>query len=129
MSGQRGRIQRRMPAEPLCKLGGVTRAPSVLVSWWHGCSIERDIIDITTANLTHEPLQPWHEEVGHGLLVLGSASRERADSFGNLTVKKIPRHAWERCEWGPHKYSLRVVSLPETSQKTGWPALFEDKRT
>jgi adenine-specific DNA-methyltransferase len=55
------------------------------------------------------------EEVGpdRTLLVLCSAFRGNASAWPNLTVKKIPNHIRERCEWGHDDYSLNVENLPK----------------
>ncbi|EQD45361.1 adenine specific DNA methylase Mod, partial [mine drainage metagenome] len=91
-----------MLAETLCKLEGFTYAPSDSVYWQHGHSTERDFIYVTTASLTHEQLQQLSDEVGpeRSLLVLCTAFRAKADAYPNLTVKKIPKQALSRCEWG-----------------------------
>ena len=58
-------------------------------------------------------------------LVLRIAFRGRGD-YHNLTVKKIPKRALARCEWGHDDYSLRVENLPKAPPKPGQQSLFGD---
>ena len=104
-----------MLAEALCKLEGFVYAPSEILYWQHGASTERDFIYVTTQTLSPEQLAHLSEEVGpdRSLLVLCSAFRGRTDRFENLTVKKIPNHIKNRCEWGHDDYSLNVENLPK----------------
>ena len=103
-----------MLAEALCKLEGFTYAPSETEYWNHGHSTEHDFLYVTTQTLTHEQLRDLSEQVGEGrtLLVLCAAYRGDARSLPNLTLKKIPDHVRERCEWGRDDYSLEIESLP-----------------
>lgn len=103
-----------MLTEALCKLEGFTYAPSETVYWKHGYSTERDFAYVTTSTLTHEQLLQLAEEVGpeQTLLVLCPAF-QGAGEYPNLTVKKIPKHVLNRCEWGHDDYSLRVENLPQ----------------
>jgi adenine-specific DNA-methyltransferase len=73
-------------------------------------------------------LQQLSEEVGdnRSLLVLCTAFRGKADSFANLTVKKIPRAVLTRCEWGHDDYSLRVENLPKAPKEPGQESLFDE---
>lgn len=116
-----------MLAEALCKIEGFTYAPSDRFYWQHGYSTERDFIYVTTQNLNRDQLEQLSEEVGseYTLLVLCSAFRGNADSFTNLTVKKIPKHVLYRCEWGHDDYSLKVENLPQAPQKPGQLSLFD----
>jgi len=84
---------------------------------------------VTTANLRHEQLQQFSDEVGpdRSLLVLSTAFRARADRFPNLTVKKIPRAVLARCEWGHDDYSLRVENLPKAPPPKGQMDLFSEE--
>ncbi|WP_245762279.1 site-specific DNA-methyltransferase [Falsiroseomonas stagni] len=104
-----------MLAEALCKIEGFTYAPSDSVYWQHGCSTERDFIYVTTQTLSKDQLDALSEEVGEGrsLLVLCAAFRGNTSAWSNLTVKKIPNHIRERCEWGHDDYSLNVENLPK----------------
>jgi adenine-specific DNA-methyltransferase len=108
-----------MLAEALCKLEGFTYAPSDAIFWQHGASTECDFIYVTTQTLTTEQLANLSEEVGpeRSLLVLCAAFRGRADGFENLTIKKIPNHIKDRCEWGHDDYSLNVENLPKAPPK------------
>ena len=107
-----------MLMEALCKLEGFTYAPSDSVYWQHGNSTERDFIYVTTASLTHEQLQQLNDEVGpeRSLLVLCTAFRARANTYENLTVRKIPKQVLARCEWGHDDYSLQVENLPRAPE-------------
>jgi adenine-specific DNA-methyltransferase len=108
-----------MLTEALCKLEGFLYAPSDATYWQHGASTERDFIYVTTQTLTTEQLAHLSEEVGpeRSLLVLCAAFRGRTDRFENLTVKKIPSHIKDRCEWGHDDYSLNVENLPKAPAK------------
>lgn len=103
-----------MLAEAVCKLEGFTYSPSETDYWNHGHSTEHDFIYVTTQTLTHEQLRDLSEQVGEGrsLLVLCAAYRGDARSLPNLTVKKIPDHVRDRCEWGRDDYSLEIEALP-----------------
>ncbi|NOT39538.1 MAG: site-specific DNA-methyltransferase [Alphaproteobacteria bacterium] len=113
-----------MLAEALCKLEGFAYAPSDSVYWQQGRSTERDFIYVTTQALGAEQLEQLSEDVGleRSLLVLCSAFRGKVDRWPNLTVRKIPNHIRNRCEWGHDDYSLKVENLqkappiPETSK-------------
>ncbi|MGH8588167.1 MAG: site-specific DNA-methyltransferase [Gammaproteobacteria bacterium] len=111
-----------MLAEALCKLEGFTYAPSDSVYWQHGHSTERDFIYVTTASLAHDQLQQLSDEVGpkRSLLVLCMAFRGRGE-YPNLTMKKIPKQALSRCEWGQDDYSLRVENLPKAPHPNPLP--------
>ena len=115
-----------MLAEALCKPEGFTYAPSDTMYWQHGHSTERDFVYVTTASLTHEQLQQLSDEVGpeRTLLALCTAFRARADSYPNLTVKKIPKQVLARCEWGHDDYSLQVENLPQKPPELGQGDLF-----
>jgi adenine-specific DNA-methyltransferase len=116
-----------MLAEALCKLEGFVYAPSDSLYWQQGASTERDFIYVTTQTLSLEQLAHLSEEVGadRSLLVLCSAFRGRADRFENLTVKKIPNHIKNRCEWGHDDYSLNVENLPKAPPKPVRPPVEE----
>jgi adenine-specific DNA-methyltransferase len=103
-----------MLAEAVCKQEGFIFEPSSEVYWQHGHSTERDFIYVTTQTLTREQLAALSEDVGEQrtLLVMCSAFRCKADSFSNLTVKKIPNAMLHRCEWGKDDYSLQIANLP-----------------
>jgi adenine-specific DNA-methyltransferase len=109
-----------MLTEALCKIEGFTYAPSDSVYWQHGTSTERDFIYVTTQTLSPEQLDALSEEVGEGrtLLVLCAAFRGNTSAWPNLTVKKIPNHIRERCEWGHDDYSLDVENLPKAPLAT-----------
>lgn len=124
-----------MLAEALCKLEGFTYAPSETEYWNHGASTERDFIYVTTQTLTHEQLRDLSEQVGEGrsLLVLCAAYRGDARGLPNLTVKKIPDHVRDRCDWGRENYSLEMVPAAgeggEDGSRDGATARREEQRT
>lgn len=105
-----------MLARALCKLEGFEYAPSETEYWSHGHSSERDFIFITTQTLTNDQLRDLSEQVGEDrtLLVLCPAYRGDPRGLANLTVKKIPDHVRNRCEWGRDDYSLRIDALPSS---------------
>jgi len=110
-----------MLAEALCKLEGFTYAPSETVYWQQGFSSERDFLYVTTQTLARSQLAELSDEVGPSrtLLVLCSAFRGGADSFPNLTIRKIPNHVRSRCEWGRDDYSLRADAPAKASTDGG----------
>ncbi|AWM10759.1 site-specific DNA-methyltransferase [Bradyrhizobium symbiodeficiens] len=113
-----------MLAEALCKIEGFTYAPSDSVYWQQGKSTERDFIFVTTQTLSPAQLDALSEEVGEQrtLLVLCAAFRGNTSAWPNLTVKKIPNHIRERCEWGHDDYSLNVENLPKAPPaREAWP--------
>ncbi|MHB1142247.1 MAG: site-specific DNA-methyltransferase [Sulfuricaulis sp.] len=112
-----------MLAEAMCKHEGFTYAPSDTVYWQHGHSTERDFIYVTTQTLTREQLAVLSDEVGEDrtLLVCCGAFRVKADSFPNLTLKKIPNAVLNRCEFGRDDYSLEIAELPQALE--GGPQL------
>ena len=111
-----------MLAEALCKLEGFTYTPNPEVWWQHGRSTDSDFLYVTTQTLGPRELAMLSEEVGDDrtLLVLCSAWSGNADAFQNLTLRKIPNHVRDKCEWGKDDYSLNVANLPmaEASPKT-----------
>jgi adenine-specific DNA-methyltransferase len=118
-----------MLAEALCKLEGFVYAPSDTLYWQHGHSSERDFIYVTTQNLSPDQLQQLSDDVGpdRTLLVLCTAFRGKAERWGNLTVKKIPRAVLSRCEWGHDDYSLSVENLPKAPPKPGQQSFFDEE--
>lgn len=118
-----------MLAEAVCKVEGFNYAPSDSLYWQHGRSTERDFIYVTTQTLTHEQLQQLSDEVGaeRSLLVMCAAFRGKAESFSNLTIKKIPKGVLTRCEYGKDDYSLRVENLPKAPPPSGQQSLFGEE--
>lgn len=114
-----------MLAAALCKLEGFTYAPSDSIYWQHGSSTERDFIYVTTQTLSREQLSHLSDEVGpdRSLLVLCSAFRGKTSAYSNLTVKKIPNHVRDRCEWGHDDYSLNIENLPKAPPKIEPPPI------
>lgn len=102
-------------SQAVCKLMGFVYQPDETHYWMQGCSSETDFIYVTTQSLTHQQLATISEEVGdeRTLLVCCKAFRANADSFPNLTIKKIPQAVLRKCEWGHDDYSLNVTNLPE----------------
>lgn len=103
-----------MLAQALCKLEGYTYQPSPEVWWQQGQSTERDFLYVTTQTLGPDELTAMSEEVGEdrSLLVLCPAWRGDETRFANLTLRKIPNHIRNKCEWGHDDYSLNVANLP-----------------
>jgi adenine-specific DNA-methyltransferase len=103
-----------MLAEAMCKHFGFNYAPSAEQYWMHGQSSETDYIYVTTNSLTHDQLRAISEEVGdeRTLLICCKAFQGGADSFANLTIRKIPGAILDRCEWGKDDYSLKIEALP-----------------
>lgn len=114
-------------AEAICKLEGFSYAPSDSVFWQHGHSTESDYIYVTTQTLTIEQLRLISEEVGYEktLLILCSAFNGDATQFENLTVKKIPKHVLNKCEYGKDDYSLNVENLPMSDKEEKQSTLFD----
>ncbi|WP_257309743.1 site-specific DNA-methyltransferase [Geothrix fuzhouensis] len=106
-----------MLAEAMCKLHGFTYAPSQDHYWRQGHSNEADFIYVTTQSLTQTQLRAISEEVGEKqtLLVCCGAFRGDAESYPNLTLKKIPQSVLSKCEWGHDDYSLNIQNLPSAS--------------
>lgn len=103
-----------MLAQALCKLEGYTYQPSPEVWWKQGQSTERDFLYVTTQTLGPDELAALSEEVGdeRSLLILCAAWRGDDTRFTNLTLRKIPNHIRNKCEWGHDDYSLNVANLP-----------------
>jgi adenine-specific DNA-methyltransferase len=106
-----------MLTEAMCKVMGFTYAPSDELYWQQGHSTESDFLYVTTQTLTRDQLAKLSDEVGdnRSLLICCAAFRGKADSFPNLTVKKIPSAVLAKCEWGHDDYSLNVANLPKAS--------------
>jgi adenine-specific DNA-methyltransferase len=103
-----------MLAQAVCKLEGFAYEPSPEVYWQQGRSSETDFIYVTTQTLSAEELATLSSDVGEGrtLMILCSAWRGNADQWPNLTLRKIPNHIRNKCEWGHDDYSLNVANLP-----------------
>lgn len=103
-----------MLAQALCKLEGFTYAPSPDVYWQQGHSSENDFLYVTTQTLGPEELAALSADVGesHSLLILCAAFRGDAALWPNLTIRKIPNHIRQKCEWSHDDYSLNVANLP-----------------
>lgn len=103
-----------MLAQALCKLEGYTYQPSPDVWWQQGQSTERDFLYVTTQTLGPDEMAALSEEVGEdrSLLILCAAWRGDETRFANLTLRKIPNHIRDKCEWGHDDYSLNVANLP-----------------
>lgn len=108
-------------AEAVCKIEGFTYAPSTENFWKHGQATESDFIYVTTQNLSRPQLETLSESIGpdRSLLVCCGAFRVKADSFPNLTLKKIPKAVLHRCEWDNDDYSLQVQNLPQAPPPEG----------
>jgi len=112
-----------MLAQAICKLEGFTYAPSDSVYWQQGHSSESDFLYVTTQTLGPEELAALSEEVGEGrsLMILCAAFRGNSDLWPNLTLRKIPNHIRNKCEWRHDDYSLNVANLP-TAEKEPAPS-------
>lgn len=108
-----------MLAQAVCKLEGFAYDPSAEVYWQQGRSSESDFIFVTTQTLSAEELATLSSEVGEGrtLMILCAAWRGNADQWPNLTLRKIPNHIRNKCEWGHDDYSLNVANLPIAEQE------------
>lgn len=116
-------------AEAVCKLEGFSYAPSDTLFWQHGHSTETDFIYVTTQSLTDAQLRLISEEVGESrsLLILCLAYHADTSQYSNLTVKKIPKHVLERCEYGKDDYSLNIQNLPQAEKEEKQSTLFEEE--
>lgn len=112
-----------MLAQALCKLEGYAYQPSPEVWWQQGQSSERDFLYVTTQTLGPDDLASLCEEVGEerSLLILCAAWRGDETRFANLTLRKIPNHIRNKCEWGHDDYSLNVANLPMAEPKPALP--------
>ncbi|MBB3592406.1 adenine-specific DNA-methyltransferase [Rhizobium sp. BK529] len=112
-----------MLAQALCKLEGYTYQPSPEVWWQHGQSSERDFLYVTTQTLGPDEMAALSEEVGEdrSLLILCAAWRGDETRFANLTLRKIPNHIRNKCEWGHDDYSLNVANLPMAEPEPASP--------
>ena len=110
-------------AQAVCKLMGFVYQPDETRYWMQGRSSEADFIYVTTQSLTHEQLAAISEEVGdeRTLLVCCKAFHANADTFPNLTIRKIPQAVLRKCEWGKDDYSLNVANLPEAPREPDDP--------
>lgn len=108
-----------MLAQAVCKLEGFAFDPSPEIYWQQGRSSETDFIFVTTQTLSAEELATLSSEVGEGrsLMILCAAWRGNAEQWSNLTLRKIPNHIRNKCEWGHDDYSLNVANLPMAEQK------------
>jgi adenine-specific DNA-methyltransferase len=114
-----GEYNAEMLAQAVCKLEGFAYDPSPEVYWQQGRSSESDFIYVTTQTLSTEELATLSSEVGDDrtLMILCSAWRSNADQWPNLTLRKIPNHIRNKCEWGHDDYSLNVANLPMAEQE------------
>lgn len=110
-------------SQAVCKLMGFTYQPSESHYWMQGRSTETDFIYVTTQSLTHEQLAAISDEVGdeRTLLVCCKAFHANAESFSNLTIKKIPQAVLRKCEWGKDDYSFNIADLPSASPEADDP--------
>ena len=104
-------------AEALCKLEGLSYAPSETIWWQHGHSTEQDFIYVTTQNLSVEQLQALSEEVGEerSLLVLcgawhGVSAATAAGRWPNLTLEEDTKSG---------AFTLRMGGMTTISERAG----------
>jgi adenine-specific DNA-methyltransferase len=124
------RYDAAMLARALCALEGFVYDPSPDVYWKQGRSSERDFLYVTTQTLGPNELAALSDDVGEeqSLLILCSAFKGDAEQWPNLTVRKIPNHIRNRCEWGRDDYSLNVANLPMAEKQrpiADQPGLFD----
>ena len=83
-----------MLVRALCKVEGFNFDPSPDVYWKQGKSTESDFIYVTTQHLTAQMLQKLSDDVGDSctLLICCGSFDGKKDSYGNLTIKKIPKN-------------------------------------
>ena len=103
-----------MLVRALCKVEGFNFDPSPDVYWKQGKSTESDFIYVTTQHLTAQMLQKLSDDVGENctLLICCGSFDGKKDSYGNLTIKKIPKAILKKCEWSHDDYSLEIKNLP-----------------
>lgn len=103
-----------MLVRALCKVEGFNFDPSPDVYWKQGKSTESDFIYVTTQHLTAQMLQKLNDDVGDSctLLICCGSFDGKKDSYGNLTIKKIPKAILKKCEWNHDDYSLEIKNLP-----------------
>ena len=103
-----------MLVRALCKVEGFNFDPSPDVYWKQGKSTESDFIYVTTQHLTAQMLQKLSDDVGEDctLLICCGSFDGKKDSYGNLTIKKIPKAILKKCEWSHDDYSLEIKNLP-----------------
>ena len=103
-----------MLVRALCKVEGFNFDPSPDVYWKQGKSTESDFIYVTTQHLTAQMLQKLSDDVGENctLLICCGSFDGKKDSYGNLTIKKIPKAILKKCEWNHDDYSLEIKNLP-----------------
>lgn len=103
-----------MLVRALCKVEGFNFDPSPDVYWEQGKSTESDFIYVTTQHLTAQMLQKLSDDVGDSctLLICCGSFDGKKDSYGNLTIKKIPKAILKKCEWNHDDYSLEIKNLP-----------------
>ena len=103
-----------MLVRALCKVEGFNFDPSPDVYWKLGKSTESDFIYVTTQHLTAQMLQKLSDDVGESctLLICCGSFDGKKDSYGNLTIKKIPKAILKKCEWNHDDYSLEIKNLP-----------------
>ena len=103
-----------MLVRALCKVEGFNFDPSPDVYWKQGKSTESDFIYVTTQHLTAQMLQKLSDDVGDSctLLICCGSFDGKKDSYGNLTIKKIPKAILKKCELNHDDYSLEIKNLP-----------------
>ena len=103
-----------MLVRALCKVEGFEFNPSPEEYWKQGRSTETDFIYVTTQHLTSQMLQKLSEDVGNknSLLICCGSFDASAESYPNLTIKKIPKAILKKCEWNHDDYSLEIKNLP-----------------
>ena len=103
-----------MMAAAMAKHEGFKYCPDEEIYWKQGRSSEKDYIFTTTAIVTVEHLDRIYEELAPDeslLICCKSFQKACEDKYSNITIKKIPRMLFGRCEFDKEDYSLNVKSL------------------
>ena len=104
-----------MLAAAMAKQEGYTYQPDSEIYWKQGQSSEQDYIYTTTQFITLEMIEALHDQMGEGeslLICCSACQKECKNSFGNITIKKIPHILLGRCEFGKDDYSLNIIDMP-----------------
>jgi len=103
-----------MMAAAMAKHEGFKYRPDEEIYWKQGRSSEKDFIFTTTTMVTVEHLDRIYEELAPEeslLICCKSFQKACEDKYANITIKKIPRILFGRCEFDKEDYSLNVNSL------------------
>lgn len=110
----------QMLAAAMAKNEGFKYYPDENLYWKQGQSTEKDFIFTTTGFITVEQLDLIHEQMKEDeslLICCKSFSKESANRFSNITIKKIPQMLLGRCEFGREDYSLNIINVPTLNEE------------